>query len=291
MIILRLQTLIRGAHAPVISGVKTVLACAALAAGMAAPAMAKMAAVPAPVPTPVSEALPARLVCHDDIFVPYVMLNQGHIEGLNVDILREAATRLGIAIEFRVMPWRRLENELAQPQGSVDCAFAMSRTPQREQYLEFGKVPLQPTEYALFVRQPEGKPATVTKLDDLAGKVIGVRAGFRLPDAIAIGAAQGRWTLAEVPTDTANFQKLALRRIDAVLADSSAGLYTLKQLKLSNIRRLAPPLARFDTYLVFRKNAASPALAAAFDRELKRMRQDGTFARISAAYLGVPTLE
>jgi len=288
---LRLQTLIKGKHAPALSCVKTVLACAALAAGMVAPAMAKMAAVPAPVPTPVSEALPARLVCHDDIFVPYVMLNQGHIEGLNVDILREAATRLGIAIEFRVMPWRRLENELAKPQGSVDCAFAMSRTPQREQYLEFGKAPLQPTEYALFVRQPEGMTASVTKLDDLAGKVIGVRAGFRLPDAIAAGAAQGRWTLAEVPTDTANFQKLALRRIDAVLADSSVGLYTLKQLKLADIRRLVPPLVRFDTYLVFRKNAASPALAAAFDRELKRMRQDGTFARISAAYLGVPTLE
>ncbi|MBB5606094.1 MULTISPECIES: ABC transporter substrate-binding protein [unclassified Janthinobacterium] len=266
------------------------LACAALAAGMVAPAMAKMAAVPAPA----LETLPARLVCHDDVFVPYVMLNQGRIEGLNVDILREAATRLGIAIEFRVMPWRRLENELAKPQGSVDCAFAMSRTPQREQYLEFGKTPLQPTEYALFVRQPETTAAAapaVTKLDDLAGKVIGVRAGFRLPEAIAAGAAQGRWTLAEVPTDTANFQKLALRRIDAVLADSSVGLYTLKQLKLADIRRLAPPLVRFDTYLVFRKNAASPALAAAFDRELKRMRQDGTFARISAAYLGVPTLE
>ncbi|WP_300758059.1 transporter substrate-binding domain-containing protein [Janthinobacterium sp.] len=256
--------------------------------------MARIAAAPAPVPAPASEALPARLVCHDDIFVPYVMLNQGHIEGLNVDILREAATRLGISIEFRVMPWRRLENELAKPQGSVDCAFAMSRTPQREQYLEFGKAPLQPTEYALFVRQPEGgaaTAATVTKLDDLAGKVIGVRAGFRLPETIAAGAAQGRWTLAEVPSDTANFQKLALRRVDAVLADSSVGLYTLKQLKLADIRRLVPPLTRFDTYLVFRKNATSPALAAAFDRELKRMRQDGTFARISAAYLGVPTLE
>lgn len=291
MIILRLQTLIKGEHPPVISCVKTVLACAALAAGMSTPAIARMAAVPAPAPTPASEALPARLVCHDDVFVPYFMLNQGHIEGLNVDILREVATRLGIAIEFRVLPWRRLENELAKPQGSVDCAFAMSRTPQREQYLEFGKVPLQPTEYALFVRQPEGTAAGVTKLDDLAGKVIGVRAGFRLPEAIATGAAQGRWTLAEVPTDTANFQKLALRRIDAVLANSSVGLYTLKQLKLSDIRRLTPPLTRFDTYIVFRKNASSPALAAAFDRELKRMRQDGTFARISAAYLGVPTLE
>ena len=100
-----------------------------------------------------SDALPASLVCHDDVFIPYFMQNDGRIEGLNVDVLREAASRIGIAIAFRATPWRRLESELAKPDGAVDCAFAMSRTARREQYLEFGKVALQPTEYALFVRQ------------------------------------------------------------------------------------------------------------------------------------------
>lgn len=242
------------------------------------------------VPASAEEGLPARLVCHDDLFVPYFMQKHGRIEGLNVDVLREAAARLGIAIEFRAMPWRRLESELARPQGTVDCAFAMSRTPAREQYLEFGKVALQPTEYALFVRRDDTLPA-VGKLDDLAGKVIGVRAGFRLPEAIAAGVAQGRWSIAEVPTDAANFQKLALRRIDAVLADGVVGQYTVKQLKLQGIVRVAPPLARFDTYIVFRKNKGSPALAAAFDRAFRRMRQDGSFTRITSAYLGAPLLE
>ena len=258
-----------------------------LAAALAAAALLCAA------PAGADDTLPARLVCHDDVFVPYFMQNQGRIEGLNVDVLREAASRLGIAIEFRAMPWRRLESELARPQGTVDCAFAMSRTPAREQYLEFGKVPLQPTEYALFVRQA-GASAAVSRLDDLAGKVIGVRAGFRLPEAIASGAAQGRWSIAEVPTDAANFQKLALRRIDAVLADGVVGQYTVKQLKLEGIARVATPASpsmRFDTYIVFRKNAASPALAAAFDRVFRQMRQDGTFARITSAYLGAPLLE
>ena len=256
----------------------------------AALAMALLAAPPARA----EEGLPARLVCHDDLFVPYFMQNQGRIEGLNVDVLREAASRLGIAIEFRALPWRRLEHELARPQGTVDCAFALSRTPAREQYLEFGKVPLQPTEYVLFVRQqgsPPAAPPAIARLDDLTGKVIGVRAGFRLPDAVAMGVAQGRWSIAEVPTDAANFQKLALHRIDAVLADSVVGLYTVRQLKLAGIVRAAPPLAHFDTYLVFRKNAASPALAAAFDRVFRRMRQDGSFARLTSAYLGTPLME
>lgn len=232
-----------------------------------------------------AQALPARLVCHDDIFVPYFMQNGARIEGLNVDVLREAASRLGIAMEFRAMPWRRLETELAKPQGAVDCAFAMSRTPERERYLEYGKVPLQPTEYALFVRQASGGQAPL-RLDDMAGKVIGVRAGFRLPAAVALGVAEGRWTLAEVPTDSANFQKLALHRVDAVLANSTVGLYTIRQLKLGGIVPLAPALTRFDTFIVFRKSAMSPELASAFDRVLKQMRQDGSIARITTAYLG-----
>ena len=259
------------------------LAALAATALLAAPASKAVA-------TSTEAGLPARLVCHDDLFAPYFMQNHGRIEGLNVDVLREAAARLGIAIEFRAMPWRRLESELARPQGTVDCAFAMSRTPAREQYLEFGKVPLQPTEYALFVRQADMLLA-IGKLDDLTGKVIGVRAGFRLPEDIAAGVAQGRWSIAEVPTDAANFQKLALRRIDAVLADGVVGQYTVKQLKLEGIVRAAPPLARFDTYIVFRKNAGSPALAAAFDRVFRRMRQDGSFTRITSAYLGAPLLE
>ncbi|KAB8038540.1 transporter substrate-binding domain-containing protein [Janthinobacterium aquaticum] len=266
MDILRLQKLL-GACAPA-------LFC--LLSGSVAPAAA--------------QALPARLVCHDDIFAPYFMQNGARIEGLNVDVLREAASRLGIAIEFRAMPWRRLETELAKPQGAVDCAFAMSRTPERERYLEYGKVPLQPTEYVLFVRQP-GVAQPAVRLEDMAGKVIGVRAGFRLPDAVAQGAAEGRWTLAEVSTDTANFQKLALHRVDAVLANSSVGLYTVKQLKLAGIVPVSPALTHFDTFIVFRKSAASPELASAFDRVLKQMRQDGSIARITTAYLGTPGQE
>lgn len=261
MDILRLQGIV-GARAPV-------MLCMLL--GLMAPAMA--------------QALPARLVCHDDIFVPYFMQNGARIEGLNVDVLREAASRLGIAIEFRAMPWRRLETELAKPQGAVDCAFAMSRTLERERYLEYGKVPLQPTEYALFVRQSGGAQA-VLRLDDMDGKVIGVRAGFRLPEAVAMGAAEGRWTLAEVPTDSANFQKLALRRVDAVLANSTVGLYTIRQLKLAGIVPVTPALTRFDTFIVFRRSAMSAELASAFDRVLKQMRQDGSIARITTAYLG-----
>jgi ABC-type amino acid transport substrate-binding protein len=76
-----------------------------------------------------------------------------------------------------------------------------------------------------------------------------------------------------------------------VLADGVAGLYAVRQLKLDGIGRAAPPLLRFDTSLVFRKNVRSPALAAAFDRVLTRMRHDGSMARLTAAYPGATPTE
>lgn len=259
---------------------------ASLAAAASAPVVGAAARLAPPArhaaATTVGAVLPSRLVCYDDVFVPYFMETDGKATGLNVDIMSAAASRLGIAIEFRVMPWRRLEAELARPDGGVDCAFAMSHTPQREAYLEFGKVALQPTEYALFVRDEQPGIATLADLDN---KIIGVRAGFRLPDQIKAGVARQRWQVEEVGSDSANFQKLALKRVDAVLADSLVGQYTLHQLGAQHIHQVALPLMRFDTYLVFRKGPGGAALAAAFDGALKSLQQDGIIERLSAAYL------
>ena len=226
-------------------------------------------------------ALPAHLLCYDDLFVPYFMLQGNAYTGLSKDVLSEAASRLGIAIEFRNMPWRRLETELER--RGIGCAFALSRTERREQYLEFGKVPMHPTEYSLFVREGD---TGLSSLADLAGQTIGVRAGTRLPQAIAQGAQDGRFRLSEVNSDATNFQKLSLRRVDAVLSDATVGLYTLRQLKLTGVRRLSPSVMQFDTYVVFPKNAQSAELAAAFDRVFTQMRQDGSYARLAAVYLG-----
>ncbi|MCG2586319.1 ABC transporter substrate-binding protein [Massilia sp. TS11] len=228
--------------------------------------------------------LPAQLVCYDDVFVPYFMPQGAGLGVLSADILSEAGRRLGIAIQFRQMPWRRLESELARGAAStVECAFAFTRMAHRAAYLEYGQVPLQHTEYVLFVRNEAGG---VASLADLQGKKIGVRAGFRLPESIVQGVAAGRFQVAEVGADATNFQKLQLRRIDAVLSDATVGAYTLRQLGLTGIRKLSPSLERYDTFVVFSKRPQAAALAAAFDRALAQMQQDGSIERLTAPYLG-----
>ncbi|MDK2126686.1 substrate-binding periplasmic protein [Parachitinimonas caeni] len=224
-----------------------------------------------------------KIVCHNDVLAPYFMRNGPTFNGINVDMLVEAAKRLSIPLEIKEMPWKRVEFELQKsPAGEVECAFAFSRTPAREQYMEYTNVVMQRTEYVLFVR----KGAGIKGLKDLEGKTIGVRRGFRQPDAIAEGAANGRFQTEEAGSDTSNFQKLSLGRIDAVMINFDVGMYMLKEMGLAgSIQPIGPSLFHLDNFLVFGKGKGLSHLIPLFDREFERMQQDGSYARIRARYI------
>jgi ABC-type amino acid transport substrate-binding protein len=235
-------------------------------------------------PADAASQLPAYLVCYDDIFQPFFMQDGDKFTGLNVDLVAEAGRRIGITVEFRQIPFKRLELELSQGNvANIECGFSFSRTEAREKYLTFGKVPIQPTDYTLFVRT--GKNGIET-LDALSGKVIGVRAGFRLPDAIAQGIRDNHWRIDEANSDDVNFKKLILGRVDAVLTNRDVGLYTLRELKMDGVHPIWPPVTHLDTYMVFPKKQNSEMLAAAFDNAFSSMVADGTIERLREKYLG-----
>ena len=119
----------------------------------------------------IAQKLPRTLVCYDDIFEPFFMMAGDDFTGINVDLVAEAARRSGIAVTFQKMPFRRLEFELSRGRDSrVDCGFAFSKTAPREKNMLFGQVPIQPTDYTLFVRD---ESPGITSINDLDGKVIG----------------------------------------------------------------------------------------------------------------------
>lgn len=224
-----------------------------------------------------------RLVCYNDLLAPYFMRDSAGYAGLNTDLVKEAANRLGITVEFREMPWKRLEWEIRRGRDSmVECAFAFSRTRERESYMEYTSVVMQRTEYVLFVRKND----RVASLADLRGRTIGVRRGFRLPEAVQHGVAKKHFNIEEADDEQTNFRKLSAKRLDAVLINLDVGLYVLAQMQENSIRPLLPPVSYLDNYLVFTRGKGLGRLVPAFDRELARMYQDGTVARLRHQYLG-----
>jgi polar amino acid transport system substrate-binding protein len=94
------------------------------------------------------------------------MSNGGNSEGLAVDILRAAATRVGIEMIFVPVPFD--QRQAALENGRAEAYFPLSITPERLQAFDFSEV-LTVTGGSLFVRAPGVPPDT---LDALAGKVV-----------------------------------------------------------------------------------------------------------------------
>jgi polar amino acid transport system substrate-binding protein len=225
-----------------------------------------------------------EITCYSDVFAPYVVQEGLEIRGIDVDMIAEAGRRAGVSVKFRLLPWVRLERDIALGERSeVECAFAYTQTDARKVYMDFTSVPVKLTELSIFVRR--GTFTSFKGVDDLKGTTIGIRRGFKLPPAMQVMRSQGDFLLEEVDRDAQNFEKLARGRISAILSNSEVGRDVIDQIGLTDIVALAPPVQTTPTYLIFNKAKGLSALTPLFDKAFKSMIDDGTYRKIRAQYL------
>ncbi|MBQ9631152.1 MAG: transporter substrate-binding domain-containing protein, partial [Treponema sp.] len=115
----------------------------------------------------------------DDSFPPLGFRNeQNEIDGYDIDLAKEVATRLGVEFKAQPIDWSAKEMELAT--GKIDCIWnGFTMTEEREKALSFTK-PYLANEQVLVVRSDLG----VTKLSDMAGKKIAVQSGSSAQEAV-----------------------------------------------------------------------------------------------------------
>lgn len=194
-----------------------------------------------------------RLECVGDVYPPFTQEIDGVVSGLGADLLVEAGRRAGLDIVIKILPFARIENELKRGAAStVACAYAFSRTPEREAYMLFGNVPQGITRYVLYAKASKAGSA-YAGVEALRGARIGVRLAFRVPESIKQAVARGDVKLESVYDDELNFRKLSLGRLDYVLANQDVGDAMQRRLQLSDIKALKPAVTEFPTFVVFNK--------------------------------------
>lgn len=225
-----------------------------------------------------------EITCYSDVFAPYVVLDGGgEIRGVDVDTIAEAGRRAGIKVHFKVLPWVRLEQSISRGASSeVACAFAYTVTDARKTYMDFTTVPVKLTEVSFFARR--GAYESFKGFDELAGKSVGIRRGFKMPAAMKALVDQGNIKLEEVDTDRQNFEKLALGRLFAVLSNRDVGLEAIERIGSTEMVEVSPMVQVTPTYLVFNKSMALTELIPLFDKGFKAMQADGSYRKIKARY-------
>lgn len=79
---------------------------------------------------------------------PFDMVESNRVSGINGDVLRAVAERMGCALRWRYRPWRRLLAELRK--GELDVTGAAHRTEERQRYARFSES-YMPYKAVLFV--------------------------------------------------------------------------------------------------------------------------------------------
>ncbi len=225
----------------------------------------------------------AQLTCYSTAFPPYVIQSAtGEISGIDVDTASLAATRAGIDLRIKLLPWVRLENELKRGAASeIECAFAYTRNPVRETYMDFMQVPLKMTRYLIFVN----KNSQIHGLHDLKNKNLGLRRGFVVPGAFEEMRKRNEFNVEEVDDDVSNFRKLALQRLHAIIANADVGRQALAQLPQHEIIALEPALVETPTFLVLNKGKKLAHWLPALDKALADVQRDGSYQKIRAKYM------
>ena len=230
-------------------------------------------------------AAPRLQVGTDESLPPFSFVRDGQAVGIDVDMLRTAATRLGLNLDIVPLPWKRV---LALTEnGELPLAMPLFRTAQRETFAKFTG-PVHVSQSGLFVKK--GREFPFASIDDLAGKRLGINRGFVFQDDLDRAIREGKIVTEEVGTIDQNLRKLLAERIDAFAVNVVSARYVLRGSPMEAQLTVLPHLLNNHrpAFLVISRVARIPErdrLAADLQSTLEELHRDGTYQRIVERYL------
>lgn len=233
------------------------------------------------------------VLASDAAYPPQSFINDNNeMVGFDVDVAKEIARRLGVALEIVTPPWTAII--AGRWDGAWDISVgSMTPTPERAKELDFP---------AIYYYTPAGfavhENSRVHSIDALNGKIIGVCGGctyeFYLEKLLVInaeGTPPFRFrvdpgALRRYETDVNAFDDLKLgdgERLDAVLS----AMPTIRRAIETGypIRIVGDPV--FYEPLAVAVDQGDPEWSAKLARIVQAMHRDGTLSRLSETWYGV----
>jgi polar amino acid transport system substrate-binding protein len=238
-----------------------------------------------------------KLIIVGEKFAPYKFVENGRITGIDVEVAEYIFTKIGVDFEFKIKTWARCWHELKN--GIADVGIAVSNKGTRKDYVYFPENHVWDADY-LFLTHTDFKAETdVRGLEDAVNKKlkVGVIRGNSYHEkfwAVFPDTAKGEYNKALDPAAgvVQCLKKLSAKRIDVYPIVKTIGLYTARQLGLSNITYYDTVLFSKPYPNCFSKQSSFksdnfPDIASvmkAYDRELGVFKKTAEFREIISKY-------
>lgn len=219
-------------------------------------------------------------------FPPYSMLIDGRPAGIDVEVMTMAAERAGYLLDIQFRQWDELVRMVEQ--GECDGTLAYFRDPERERYAMFMEgVPVHLSSYVLFTKV--GRKFAFESYDDLKGRTIGKVSGIALGKEFDEAAASGM--VVKQYEDMAQALRALLEGdIEALAGNIDVVYYRLKQMGMTSSivylpKKILEDRPAFTALSRASKLQKKEEVILRLERELDKMRKDGTYNKIAKRYL------
>ncbi|WP_158373734.1 transporter substrate-binding domain-containing protein [Cellulosimicrobium cellulans] len=211
-------------------------------------------------------------VCTNPPYEPFEYEEDGEVVGLDIAIVNEVATDLGVTLTTKVTPFEGIQSGADLNTDNCDVvASGITITPERQQKIDFSD-PYFDADQGLLV--PEG--SDLDSVEALEGKTIGVQQ-----------ATTGETWATDNGLQTVQFEDLGLQiqalktgQVDAVVNDIAVlGPYVSEGFEVS---------ANFSTGEQYGLGVkqGNTALLDQINATLERIREDGTYDELYTQYIG-----
>tara|TARA_B100000315_G_scaffold247816_1_gene277040 strand:- start:1320 stop:2120 length:801 start_codon:yes stop_codon:yes gene_type:complete len=216
---------------------------------------------------------------------PFKWRKNGKFIGPFLDIMDEAARRVGIVIKTRPLPSKRLLFYLER--GNTDGAFGLTQTAKRKDFAVYADTPIGWTATHVFARKGEEIP--FRSLSDLYGKKIAVVLGINLGAAFNKADKDGKFKILRVRNYSNLSKVLSLERVEIAIAPTAPFLAEADKLGLTNsVAKLPAAFVPFRRlHVMFSKAAPFPhkkKLLAKLNKALSDMQKQKEFDKIYRKY-------
>ena len=204
----------------------------------------------------------------------------GKAKGIAVELVEKVMANLGHQVTIEIMPWAR-GLEMVKT-GKADAIFTAYKTPEREEFLDYSTVVLIPQIVSLYAPKNSeiAFDGDLLKLKDKRFGVVSTISYGKTFDGLRDQLQTDRAENLE-----SNLRKMLAGRVDLIISNMYVAESEIKKLNLQNdIKKLAPEVETVDSFIGFSKAKGLAALRDDFDRELRKLSEDGTTAQIMSKY-------
>lgn len=210
-----------------------------------------------------------------------VLVDNGQPGGIDIDFLELVAHRMGLEIEFTILPFKRGLKMLEI--GEVDLMVGILRRPDRERIYHFVEPAYKTnSDKAFFILK--GSEGLITSHEDLHTLTVGTQLGTKYYPRFDTDTAITRSAVKEIDL---NIKMLLAGRIDTFIVTETVGDYHVAHLKLDH--RIAK--AKFahrkqiNVHMAISKRSRYAARLDEFNAVVRELLDQGEFERVKAEFL------